>query len=882
MDVEYGGSRSFSRYMWRKEEKIPLSYNKKYSAEIEQAEGKDKKKDNREDSRSNRPLFTNCNFYIDDFVSLFSLYNSCDKGHNEDEEGEGDRAGDGDGEGEGDRDDDRDDEGESPSQRTTLHRGEEHKVGLHNEWNHFTNHAEDKTVDRYYNNLNSQAKCSTPYNNCGLGAENNYVNFLGSDFERAELTRLHDRPIQEADISLDRTPAKSTHYDLAEILEDKDTNREMNQFDIFMRSYKKSYEKGYGKGYEKSYEKSYERASTRKRNVHASYINKKEQIEIMIVQNGGVIHNALTSKVTHIISNNMALGSKKYMDYKKAVKKSKVFIVVDKYIFDCVKFQCRFPEQSYLPSLLRKKTLTDRITPSDKHLLMLNMNMSYANVKKYIVYNSYEYFKRLRIIYLNKELKENAFPNVGPNLYINRDTFEDFSRKHRILSHLSEQEINWIKKKSELNINVKNVWENDIIHFFFDIVLKTKGHHEVGAPVGGRAAGEEQAERFARKSEDVSSVGGSGGGSGGGREGRSEGGSGGSSEGRSEGRNGNNHLVGGEYVSEKLIESVSDYLHNSRLYILGNWNYISSEFFKFEDINEKDKRKCVYLYIDFDNYFLNASLKSACEQYGRNKKKIDNHEILCVCHSLKKEESYGIISATNYWGKKNKILKGMVKGEVTKMHKGNIRFVKYDFSNILRCSYLFLLVLINYSKNVRVLSVDESILQLFYESEEEIFLTAKQIAEDIYSLTNLSVSIGISSNLSMSRKALKFCKKRTTSDCTTSYPTTCNLSDLYFLNAMKEKRDPQVDSIFNKFVQANRANLEHITNTFFDRVIHPISRFFFFYKKNQHYLDVLRQINYLNGQFIHFNVYHLPVDERAPALPCDDLSEAILIRLKKR
>ncbi|ANQ07431.1 Uncharacterized protein PCOAH_00018150 [Plasmodium coatneyi] len=983
MDVEYGGSRSFSAYMQRKEEQTPLSYNKKYSAEIEQAEEK-YKKDNREDSRSIRPLFTNCNFYIDDFVSLYSIYNTCDKDHNKDEEGEGER--------ETDR--------ESPSQRTTLHKGEEeHKVDPHNEWNNFTNHVEDKTVDRYYSNLNSQVNCSTPYNKGDLNGENNYANFWGSDFEGTKLTKLQDRPMDEADVSLDRTPTKSTHYDLAQTSENNPTSREINKFDTFV--------------------KRYETVQTSKRNVQASYINKKEQIEIMIVQNGGVLHNALTSKVTHIISNNMALGSKKYMDYKKAVKKSKIFIVVDKYIFDCVKFQCRFPEQSYLPSLLRYnsrqiteffpfkkrrkctigevpsldasnmrtqnctplsdnhqerndstladspekglmgddsisgKTLRDRI-PIDKHLLMLNMQMSYENLKKYLVCNSSEYFKRLRVIYQKKELEENAFPNVGPNLYINRNTFEDFSRKHRIWSHLSEEEINWIKKKSQLNINIKNVWENDMIHLFFDIVLRGKDNEEVGAPVGCRARGEEQTERLPCKSEDVSSAGGS--------------------------ANGHNNPVGGGCPSEKLIDSVNAYLHKSRLYILGNWKYISREFFKFEDINEKDKRKCVYLYIDFDNYFLSASVKSACEQYGKNKK-IGNNEILCVCHSLKKEESYSIISATNYWGKKNKILKGMVKWEVTNMHKENIHFVKYDFSNILRCSYLFLLVLINYSKNVRVLSVDESIVQLFYEKEEDMFLTAKQIAEDIYNLTNLSVSIGISSNLPMSRKALKFCKKRflffdyyhhfcifimgkyflgggTKGDINreenlhsvtsernfnnggahtgrgddlvkeenytteghqaqnapfkwenlenlfdeyiasagnqvnaTSDAATCNLSDAYFLNAMKEKRDPRVDSIFNKFVQANRANLEHITNTFFDRVIHPISKFFFFYKKKEHYLDVLRQLNYLSGQFIHFNIYHLPVDEKAPflpvlpvlpVLPCDDLSEDLLKKLKKK
>ncbi|CAA9987375.1 DNA repair protein REV1, putative [Plasmodium knowlesi strain H] len=979
MDLEYGGSRSFGAYMCRKEEKTPLSYNKKYSAEIEEAEERNKK-DKHEDSRNTRPLFTNCNFYIDDFVSLYSIYNKCDKDHKKDEEVEEEK------------------ERESPSQRTTLYRGqEEHKLDPHNEWNNLTTHADDKTVDRYHNNLNNQGECSTPYNNCDLD-ENNYANFWSNDFERTELIKLHDRPVQIGDMSLERTPTKSTLYGLPETLQNNYTSRERNKFDTFV--------------------KRYETVQTSKKNVQASYINKKEQIEIMIVQNGGVIHNALTNKVTHIISNNMALGSKKYMDYKKAIKKSKVFIVVDKYIFDCVKFRCRFPEQSYLPSLLRhnSRQITEFFpfkkrrmytigkvhsldasnicaqnnTPvstqlqekhnsiavkfsekdfmsddnlsgkflresiqSDKHLLMLNMQMSYTNLKNYLVCNSSEYFKRLRVIYQKKELEENAFPNVGANLYMNRNTFEDFARNHRILRHLNDEEINWIKKKSQLNINIKNIWENDMIHLFFDIVLRTKDNEEVGASMECRSREEEKKEGIRCKSEDVSS---------------SE-----KSEGLSESNY--NHLPGGGYPSEKLIDSVDAYLHKSRLYILGNWKYISREFFKFQDINEKDKRKCVYLYIDFDNYFLNASVKSACEQCDNNKK-IGSNEILCVCHSLKKEDSYSIVSATNYWGKKNKIHKGMVKWEVTNMHKDNIRFVKYDFGNILRCSYLFLLVLINYSKNVRVLSVDESIVQLFYENEEDLFLTAKQIAEDIYNLTNLSVSIGISSNLSMSRKALKFCKKRflffdyyhhfcifimgkyflgegideqinreghahsvTSQDnfeertarteegddivreenyaaeggqskneplnCEelknlfdeyvasavaegnqvngTCDATTSSHSDLYFLNAMKEKRDPRVDSIFNKFVQANRANLEHITSTFFDRVIHPISRFFFFYKKKEHYLDVLRQLNYLSGQFIHFNIYHLPVDERAaPILPCDQVSEDVFIKSKKK
>ncbi|EUD67929.1 hypothetical protein C922_01541 [Plasmodium inui San Antonio 1] len=1057
MKLEYGGTKSFSKYMWLKDQKTPLSYNEKYSAEIEQAKRKDNKH-NGEDSRHSRPLFTNCHFYIDDFVSLLSIYDSFNKGHSRYAEDEGQM------------------ERESPYQRTTLHRGEGHKGGLHSEWNNFTNPAEDRTVDRYDNSLNSQAKCSTPYNSCHFGDNNNYVNSWSNDFERAQFTKLHDRPVEEEEeINLDRTPTKSTHYDSVESLEDKYTSRERSEFDTLM--------------------KSYERVSTPKRIVRASYINKKEEIEIMIIQNGGFIHNALTSKVTHIISNNMALGSKKYMDYKKGIKKSKVFIVEDRYIFDCVKFQCRFPEQSYLPSVLRNncrqiteffplkgwrgrtsgqvrtagkmpslvasylrapkcisvsahceeggdsilrssskngvigndsfsvKTPRDRI-PIDKHLLMLNMHMSYANVKKFIVCNSSEYFRRLRKIYLKKELKENAFPGVGPNLYINKNTFEEFSRKHKILSHLSEEEINWIKKKSHLNINVKNVWENDMVHFFFNIVLKRNSQQEVGsptvAPVEGRADGEEQAERFDSKSEDVSNAGGESGG--GGEESTRQSGRGEERVGRSGGgsENGHNHLSTEGYVAEKLIKPVYDYLHNSRLYILGNWNYLSREFFKFEDINEKDKRKFVYIYIDFDNYFLNATVNGACEQSGKNRK-IGSHEILCVCHSLKKEDSYSVISSTNYWGRKNKIRKGMLKREVTKMHKQNIRFVKYDFSNILRCSYLFLLILMNYSKNVRVLSIDESILQLFYQTEEEIFLTAKKIADDIYNLTKLSVSIGISSNLSMSRKAVAFCKKRflfldyyhhfcifimgkyflggetkeetkgeinrkehvnsitsegnfekeramqechldsvrgdqkgaarneqgddlvreenyaaerhppkkapfssaelknlfdeylasavaasnqvnstsesttsesttselttselTTSHCTTSHCTASNLSDLYFLDAMKDKRNPQVDSIFNMFVQANRSNLEHITNTFFDRIIHPISRFFFFYKKNEHYLDVLRQLNYSNGQFVHFNIYYLPVDGRAPALAGDDLSEDTFIKLKRK
>ncbi|KJP89403.1 hypothetical protein AK88_00846 [Plasmodium fragile] len=994
MDLEYGGSRSFSTYMWRKEELTPLNYNKKYSAEIEQAEGSDKK-NKREDSRNRRQLFTNCNFYIDDFVSFFSLYNTCDKSHNKDEGVQG----------------------ESPCQMTTLYRGDGYKVGPQDEWNNFTNHAEEKTVYRYYNNFSSQSKCITPYNNSDLGGGNNYVNFGSSDYERPELTKLHDRHIEEADMSLDKTPTKSNQYDLAKILEGTHTSRDRNEFDTFV--------------------KRYETVQTRKRNVHASYINKKEQIEIMIVQNGGVIHNALTSKVTHIISNNMALGSKKYMDYKKAIKKSKIFIVVDKYIFDCVKFQCRLPEQSYLPSVLRYnsrqiteffpvkksrrrrsvggevpslvasnvhsrnctpvldhrkggeecivadspqkgvladdsssgKRLTDHI-PIDKHLLMLNMHMSYKNLKNYIVCNCSEYFRRLRTIYLKKELEENAFPNVSPNLYINKNTFEEFSRKYRILSHLNETEINWIKKKSELNIKVKNVWENDMLHFFFDTVLKKKDSDEVASSMGSTSREGEQAEVSTRNSDDVISADGGG-----------EAGSTG------EGANGSNHPLSEGYASDKLIESIKAYLYNSRMYILGNWKYISREFFKFEDINENDRRKCVYLYIDFDNYFLSASVKNASDQHGM-KKKMGNHEILCVCHSLKKEESYSIISATNYWGKKNKISNGMVKWEITKMHKDNIRYIKYNFCNILRCSYLFLLILMNYSRNVRVHSVDESIVQLFYENEQDIYIKAKQIAEDIYNLTNLSVSIGISSNLIMSRKAVKFCKKRflffdyyhhfcifimgkyfsgrdingqeaacsttsqnnvqkqrsleqcdvssvtgdhnegagteqgdglvkegnyaaeghttqnapfnfedlenlfdeyvasavagrnqvnASSDCTTRSP-----SDEYFLNAMKNKRDPRVDSIFNKFVQANRANMEDITNTFFDQVIHPISKFFFFYKKNEHYMDVLRQLNYLNGEFIHFNIYNLPVDKNDSPVPCDDLPEATLIKLKKK
>ncbi|GAW80170.1 DNA repair protein REV1 [Plasmodium gonderi] len=1130
MDVEYGGSRSFSKYMWRKEEKTPLSYKKKYSAEIEESGS--------HGNLNNRSLFADCNFYIDDFVSLFSLYNSYDKdSRNKSSNTRNSNSN-------NNNNQYCKNDNESYSKRTTLHTDDENKLKYPNEWTCFMNNSvDDKTVYRYHNDMNSQANFSTPYNNYSVGEDNNKHGHLPCndlpcndlpDYnnEKGEYGKLHNHAVENEDeyMMLDKTPIKSSNFNIVDPVFDKNENR--NEFDTFMKRYESVY--------------------SRKRNVRASYINKKEELEIMIIQNGGIIHNALTSRVTHIISNNMALGSKKYMDYKKAVKKSKVFIVVDKYISDCVSFQCRLPEQSYLPSLLRynSRPITDffsikkrkynnghsslikkietkenanvsnvlrensipissyeerkidlslgnfqkkdlmnycneqrehakcgeitmndqpfsveretcisnyelqdrknNITQRDKNLLILNMQMSYENLKKYILYNSFEYFKRLRKFYLNKELKENAFPNVSSNLYINSDTFEEFSRKYRILNHLSKQEIDWIKKKSELNINIRNVWENDIIHFFFDIVLKARSQFEVVSTAGSTIKNNHNDNNGDSNGDNNGdSNGDNNGDSNGDNNGDSNGDSNDDNNGDNNGDNSNetvaiaasasdgNRVIDREKASDKLIESVSAYLHNSRLYILGNWNYISREFFQFEDIKENDKRKFVYLYIDFDNYFLNASVKSANNQYSK-KNKIKNHEILCVCHSLKKRESYGIISATNYWGKKNKIVKGMVKGDVTKMHKNNIHFVKYDFSNILRCSYLFLLVLINYSKNVRVLSVDESILQLFYENEEDIFLTAKRISDDIYNLTNLSISIGISSDLTMSKKALKFCKKRflffdyyhhfcifimkkyilnekkknqnsnsmkwvhsrnsnhdmvkqhatlkndkhldkhndsgdthninikypfkmdnkkddiirinncsmeddklenmalnyeelknlfneyiiseeerklskengqdkrSVSDLNGSYcvdkedgkkqlqvegekdnaANTCNVSaesdaDMYFLNAMKEIREKKVDLIFNKFIEMNEHNLEYIMDTFFDRVIHPISRFFFFYKKNEHYLDILKKLNYLSGEFVHFNIYYLPHDKTVP-LQFDNQQEAALKKLQKK
>ncbi|SBT70882.1 DNA repair protein REV1, putative [Plasmodium malariae] len=1013
MDIEYGGSRSFKKYMMKKEEKIPLSYNKKYSAEIGESYDSTKK---------GSLLFMNCNFYIDDFVSLFSLYNSssslelCDD--------------------------------MSSMQETVIHPSEQKQTDYSNESNFYINDANDKTIDRYYTPMKSQDRSSTCYD------------YEKSDHEKIYYWSIYKKnnTNKEEEI-MNKTPIKSTYNETNTI----NSNTCNNNFDNFM--------------------KSYQNVSSCKRNIHASYINKKEQLEILIVQNGGIIHNALTSKVTHIISNNMALGSKKYMDYKKAVKRSKVFIVVDKYIFDCVTFRARLPEQSYIPSLLRynshqiteyfsfkgkrsnerkvqigeennqcsehitaqgqreqteqtqssspsstpcerssstidsickerliddnyvhqynemngyskckssvncdssvnswisasnhviiysgKDTLASGITArgtiasgvtssgttvgilsnelkktrnnyvqNNKHLQILNMQMNYENLKKYIVYNSTEYFKRLQKYYLDKELKENVFTNVSANLHINKNNFEEFCKTYKILDHLSEQEIKWIKHKSELNINIQNVWENDIIHFFFDIALKKRRNYGSSSSSGG---GSKSMMNPLTRDKNGMNV---------------------EEKNKSESNHQDSlHAIHRENIpSEKLIDSVHDYFYNSRLYILGNWNYISKVFFNFEDIKEKDSRKFVYLYIDFDNYFLNASLKSA--NFLNCKKENLVSEILCVCHSLKKEESYGIISATNYWGKKNRIFKGMIKGEVTKVHKNNIHFIKYDFTNILKSSFLFLLVLINYSKNVRVLSVDESILQLFYENEQDIFLISKQISDDIYNLTNLTVSMGISSDLGLSRKALKFCKKRflffdfyhhlsifigreqkrkkkraynldsgfhpdffnkstpagdtqggaisdveilpraseegedESNNKQNNYEHTSELLNYarieklfeeyilfeeerkeilsneneaneryteeennYFLNAMRGKVEKEVDLIFDKFIQLNKDNLEDIINTFFERVTHPISKYFFFYKKNEYYLEILKKLNYLSGDFIYFNIYYFP------------------------
>ncbi|CRG99315.1 DNA repair protein REV1, putative [Plasmodium relictum] len=924
MDVEYGGSRSFEKYIGNKEEKIPLSYNKKYDAEI---------KESYENFKKGPLLFMNCNFYIDDLVSLYSLFNSS----------------------------------ENLSIPNTIPDNERnYHMSCNNMINSYTVNSPIKSEFSYENTINN---------------------------------------LNVTEKEMNKTPKKSEYYIINEI----DTD---NTFDSFM--------------------KSYQSISTCKPSVYNSYINKKEKLEILILQNGGIIHNTLTSKVTHIISNNIALGSKKYSDYKKSVKQSKIFIVTDKYIFDCVISKSRLPEQLYLPPLLRynchqiteyfsfkkkpkknnqnnkspldystnnnslthiniKRTLNsayndennvynnvsnvngDNINnkiiignnlgnnsasnlekfsitqnesiiaiskenkivknyyTQDRQMAILNMQMDYENLKKYIISNSCEYFEKLYKFYLEKELKENIFSEKS-NLYINEKSFDEFSRKYRILNHLSENEIKWIKGKSKLNINIRNVWENDIIHFFFDMVLKKKkGENKNISVVNKNGIKENDENKYVEKE-------------------------------RYEVKKDKNSNVNNEHdASDKIIDSISGYFYNSRLSILGNWNYITKELFNFEEIKKSDNRKFVYLYIDFDNYFLNASIKN---NNSINYEKDVNNEILCVCHSLKKEESYGIISSTNYWGKKNKIYKGMLKRDATKLHK-NIHFIKYDFSNILKCSYLFLLVLINYSKNVKILSVDESIVQLFYEKEEDIFLISKRISDDIYNLTKLNVSIGISGNLSLSRKALKFCKKRflffdfyhhfniflrkhidikkeekakenfeyeflkkiplenniinksseekigiennmkhlqgskieineevnINSDEYASILNNVHIENLfneyltfeekrkellevinkrnkyneddennYFLDIMKEKREKNVEFTFSKFMQINRENLEYITNTFFEKVEHPISKYFFFYKENDYYLNILKKFNYLNGKFIYFNIYYIPSD----------------------
>ncbi|SPJ10180.1 DNA repair protein REV1, putative [Plasmodium sp. DRC-Itaito] len=1043
MDIEYGGARDFEKYICNKEEKIPLSYNKKYIAEIEESHEK---------CKNDSLLFMNCNFYIDDFVSFFSICNTLDN---------------------------------SNTPMKCIYENEKNSVKNSKELNNYVNNNSiNKTTLGKFNIENKMEynyTCINEYNN-----NNYYINKIYND----SAFKYQD---------MDRTPMKN------DIDYDSNNNNNNDNNDVNTYLYDNSLENQFNQTIRNRYSctpndqistctksfntciKTYEEqaSSSYKKNVYNSYINKKENLEILIVQNGGVIHNTLTSKVTHIISNNMALGSKKYMDYKKAIKKSKVFIVIDKYIFDCVNMHCRLPEQSYLPSMLRynchqiteyfslrkkdkeknkkmqnkksndqnflkehkeaeennvtilddskcDKQLNDyymekklntyynktsvnnnlnktdiygtkdnknnlliqkgigkneslnyineqklteennneekkeNITNNDninKHLQILNMNMDYENVKKFIRCNSNEYFKRLQEYYLEKELKENIYVNVSSNLYLNKNTFENFSREYRILNYLSDEEIKWLKCKSELNIKIKNLWENDIIHFFFDLVLRKKEHfnnntidnnnnnsNTIGVNNNNNidnnnsnTIGVNNNNNIDNNNSDTIGID--------------------NNNNISSNNHNNTHSYTdtnklSSYVSENLIDSISAYLYNSRLYILGNWNYISKELFNFDDIKEYEKgsKKFVYLYIDFDNYFLNASIRNKNCMY--EKKKSMNNEIFCVCHSLKKEDSYGIISSTNYWGKKNKILKGMVKGEATKMNK-NINFVKYDFSNILKCSYLFLLVLINYSKNVRVLSVDESILQLFYEKEEDIFIISKKISDDIYRLTNLSVSIGISHDLSTSRKALKFCKKRFMFfdfyhhfnifikkyiglknkesninaegskddniksnsisndkiinsklkymiDQNTNLNDTTNIDDytikwmnnnllkdlfkeylsfeekrkselkynennkdiynmnidnIYFMNLLKGKRDKEVEYIYNKFLEMNKENIEQIVNTYFEEVTHPVSTYFFFYKPNEYYFNIIKNINYLNGYFISFNMYYLPYIE---------------------
>ncbi|SOV76200.1 DNA repair protein REV1, putative [Plasmodium sp. gorilla clade G3] len=1058
MDIEYGGARDFEKYICNKEEKIPLSYNKKYIAEIEESHEK---------CKNDLLLFMNCNFYIDDFVSFFSICNTLDN---------------------------------SNTQTKCIYENEKNLVEHSKELNNYmNNNSINKTTLGKFNIENEME-----YNYTSINEHNNNYYYIN---------KIHNNSTFEYQ-DMDRTPMKND-------IDNNNNNNNNNNVNTYL--YDNYLENQFNQTIRNRYNctpndqistciksfntciKTYEEqtSSSCKKNVYNSYINKKENLEILIVQNGGVIHNTLTSKVTHIISNNMALGSKKYMDYKKAIKKSKVFIVIDKYIFDCVNMQCRLPEQSYLPSMLRynchqiteyfslrkkdkdknkkiqnkknndetflkehkegeennvvtilhspkcdkqlndyyienklstcnnKTSVNNNLNKTDmygiknhnnlliqqdiennqclnyineqklteennnkqndnelkkenttnndninKHLQILNMNMDYENVKKFIICNSNEYFKRLQEYYLQKELKENIYFNVSSNLYLNKNTFEDFSRKYKILNYLSDEEIKWLKCKSELNINIKNLWENDIIHFFFDLVLRKKEHfnnntisndnnnkNNIGNNNNNNIGNNNNNNNNNNIDNNNNNIDNN-------NNNINNNNNNNNNTDNNNNNTGNNNKSSNNYnstqfytdtnklsnhISEKLIDSISAYLYNSRLYILGNWNYISKELFNFDDIKEYEKgsKKFVYLYMDFDNYFLNASISNKICMY--EKKKSMNNEIFCVCHSLKKEDSYGIISSTNYWGKKNKILKGMVKGEVTKMNK-NINFVKYDFSNILKCSYLFLLVLINYSKNVRVLSVDESILQLFYEKEEDIFIISKKISDDIYRLTNLSVSIGISHDLSTSRKALKFCKKRfmffdfyhhfnifikkyislknkesninaedsnddniksnsisndkninsklklvieqntnvndtnNTDDYTMKWMNEnlikdlfkeylsfeekrkselkynvnnkdtydLNTDNIYFMNLIKGKREKEVEYIYNKFLEMNKENIEQIVNTYFEEVIHPVSKYFFFYKPTGYYFNILKNINYLNGYFISFNMYYLP------------------------
>ncbi|KNC35709.1 hypothetical protein PFLG_00344 [Plasmodium falciparum RAJ116] len=78
------------------------------------------------------------------------------------------------------------------------------------------------------------------------------------------------------------------------------------------------------------------------------------------------------------------------------------------------------------------------------------------------------------------------------------------------------------------------------------------------------------------------------------------------------------------------------------------------------------------------------------------------------------------------------------------------------------------------------------------------------------------------------------------------------------MNLIKGKREKEVEYIYNKFLEMNKENIEQMVNTYFEEVIHPVSTYFFFYKPNEYYFNILKNMNYLNGYFISFNMYYLP------------------------